>query len=227
MKKQTIITACTFAAMTMATPAIFAVQPAMSNHVCASDAIKKDNRPVESKRLFCSKAVEEQIQRIQQLLKNQKLSWMFTNCFPNTLDTTVHFRKDKKDGKPDTFVYTGDIHAMWLRDSGAQVWPYVQLAPKDEKLRRMIAGVIRRQFKYIGLDPYANAFLDPLDPDPDTHWQTDGTQMRPEVYERKWRSTRSVTPSAWLITPGKRPATPLLSMPKWEKAMKTVYKNVH
>jgi|GEM_PF-4416844 hypothetical protein len=49
MKKQTIITACTFAAMTMATPAIFAVQPAMSNHVCASDAIKKDNRPVESK----------------------------------------------------------------------------------------------------------------------------------------------------------------------------------
>ena len=79
MKKQTIITACTFAAMTMATPAIFAVQPAMSNHVCASDAIKKDNRPVESKRLFCSKAVEEQIQRIQQLLKNQKLSWMFTN----------------------------------------------------------------------------------------------------------------------------------------------------
>ena len=59
MKKQTIITACTFAAMTMATPAIFAVQPAMSNHVCASDAIKKDNRPVESKRLFCSKAVEE------------------------------------------------------------------------------------------------------------------------------------------------------------------------
>ena len=42
---------------------------------------------------------------------------MFTNCFPNTIDTTVHFRKGE-DGKPDTFVYTGDIHAMWLRDSG-------------------------------------------------------------------------------------------------------------
>ena len=97
MKKQTIITACTFAAMTMATPAVFAVQPAMSNHVCASDAIKKDNRPVESKRLFRSKAVEEQIQRIQQLLKNQKLSWMFTNCFPNIVfavlivDNNDHF----------------------------------------------------------------------------------------------------------------------------------------
>lgn len=184
MKKQTIITACTFAAMTMATPAIFAVQPAMSNHVCASDAIKKDNRPVESKRLFCSKAVEEQIQRIQQLLKNQKLSWMFTNCFPNTLDTTVHFRKDKKDGKPDTFVYTGDIHAMWLRDSGAQVWPYVQLANEDKELKTMLAGVINRQFKLINVDPFANAFND--GPIPDGHWKTDLTDMNDEMHERKW-----------------------------------------
>lgn len=184
MKKQTIITACTFAAMTMATPAIFAVQPAMSNHVCASDAIKKDNRPVESKRLFCSKAVEEQIQRIQQLLKNQKLSWMFTNCFPNTQDTTVHFRKDKKDGKPDTFVYTGDIHAMWLRDSGAQVWPYVQLANEDKELKTMLAGVINRQFKLINVDPFANAFND--GPIPDGHWKTDLTDMNDEVHERKW-----------------------------------------
>ena len=82
---------------------------------------------VEKQRLFRSTAVEKEIARVQKLLKNRKLSWMFANCFPNTLDTTVHFRKGS-DGKPDTFVYTGDIHAMWLRDSGAQVWPYVQLA---------------------------------------------------------------------------------------------------
>ena len=62
---------------------------------------------------------------------------MFENCFPNTLDTTVHF-----DGADDTFVYTGDIHAMWLRDSGAQVWPYVQLANEDPELKKMLAGVI-------------------------------------------------------------------------------------
>ena len=144
------------------------------------------NRPAEAERLFTSEAVEAEIARVKGVLTNARLAWMFENCFPNTLDTTVRWTREDEQGRDDTVIYTGDIHAMWLRDSGAQVWPYVQLAPKDEKLRRMIAGVIRRQFKYIGLDPYANAFLDPLDPDPDTHWQTDGTQMRPEVYERKW-----------------------------------------
>lgn len=59
------------------------------------------NRPKEKQRLFRSTAVEKEIVRVQMLLKNRKLSWMFANCFPNTLDTTVHFRKGS-DGKPDT-----------------------------------------------------------------------------------------------------------------------------
>lgn len=62
-------------------------------HVCLADAIQKDNRPEISNRLFRSNAVEKEILRVQKLLKNAKLAWMFTNCFPNTLDTTVHFRK--------------------------------------------------------------------------------------------------------------------------------------
>ena len=165
---------------------------ALPTPVCVSDNTapkvvnySKTNRPAPKKRLFKSKAVDRKIAEVKKMLKNEKLAWMFENCFPNTLDTTVRHRKDA-DGKDDTVVYTGDIHAMWLRDSGAQVWPYVRLAADDAELRAMLAGVIRRQFKCIGLDPYANAFLDPYDPAPDHHWMSDGTQMRPELHERKW-----------------------------------------
>lgn len=144
-----------------------------------------DRRPAVENRNFTSEAVEKKIKETAALLKNEKLRWMFINCFPNTLDTTVYYR-DETDGQEDTFVYTGDIAAMWLRDSGAQVWPYVQLANEDEHLRKMIAGVIRRQFKCINIDPYANAFLDPADPDPNHQWMSDRTKMREELHERKY-----------------------------------------
>lgn len=144
-----------------------------------------DRRPAVEDRNFVSVAVENKINEIAALLTNEKLRWMFINCYPNTLDTTVYYRDDE-DGEEDTFVYTGDIHAMWLRDSGAQVWPYVQLANEDEHLRKMIAGVIRRQFKSIVIDPYANAFLDPEDPNPDHHWMSDNTDMKEELHERKY-----------------------------------------
>lgn len=142
----------------------------------------KANRPVSKNRLFTSLAVEKEIIRIKKALTNPKLAWMFENCFPNTLDTTVRFAK--KDGKPDTSVYTGDIHAMWLRDSGAQVWPYVQLANDDDELKEMLAGVILRQFNSINLDPYANAFY--TDINEVGHWKDDITDMKPGVHERKW-----------------------------------------
>lgn len=141
-----------------------------------------DRRPPVEKRLFRSEAVEMQIARVCGMLENERLRWMFANCFPNTLDTTVHYGEDE-DGNPDTYVYTGDIPAMWLRDSGAQVWPYVQLCGGDRQLQRMIAGVIRRQMKLINIDPYANAFnVSPTG----AHNRTDYPEADPMVFERKW-----------------------------------------
>lgn len=136
-------------------------------------------RPAPENRLFISEAVESKIAEVVSLLENERLAWMFANCFPNTLDTTVH-----PNGEDDTFVYTGDIHAMWLRDSGAQVWPYLRLINQDEDLKKMIAGVILRQFRCIILDPYANAFY--KEADKVGHWASDKTEMRPGVHERKW-----------------------------------------
>lgn len=140
-------------------------------------------RPAERDRLFVSPAVEAKIDNVLSLLVNPKLRRMFANCFPNTLDTTVHFGEDE-DGNFRTFVYTGDIPAMWLRDSGAQVWPYVALAGEDENLRNMLAGVIRCQFSLINLDPYANAFND----GPTGAGENDdtGVKRNPNVFERKW-----------------------------------------
>ncbi|MGH2311227.1 glycoside hydrolase family 125 protein, partial [Enterococcus faecalis] len=73
--------------------------------------------------------------------------------FDNSLLNTV---KGQEDGT--TFFLTGDISAMWLRDSTAQVRPYLVIAKEDVDLAQMIAGLVKRQFLYICIDPYANAF---------------------------------------------------------------------
>jgi len=137
--------------------------------------------PLE-KRKFHSKAVEAAIVAFQANVKNKELGWLFENCFPNTIDTTVDF--EMIDGKPDSYVITGDIDAMWLRDSTAQVWPYLLLIKKDKELQQLITGVINRQTNCILKDPYANAFY--KDVNQVSEWKSDLTKMQPGIHERKW-----------------------------------------
>jgi meiotically up-regulated gene 157 (Mug157) protein len=139
-------------------------------------------RPAPGQRRFQSQAVENVIREFQQQVPDPELGWLFGNCFPNTLDTTV--TPGTLAGRPDTYVITGDIDAMWLRDSSAQVWPYLPLAPQDAALRELIAGVINRQTQCILQDPYANAFY--ADKTKVGEWKTDRTAMQPGVHERKW-----------------------------------------
>ena len=139
-------------------------------------------RPAARLRHFRSRAVENAIAEFGRNVKDPELAWLFNNCFPNTLDTTV--TPGTHAGRPDTFVITGDIDAMWLRDSSAQVWPYLSLLTQDAPLRQLVAGVINRQTRCILQDPYANAFYQ--DPSKVGEWKADQTAMQPGVHERKW-----------------------------------------
>ena len=139
-------------------------------------------RPAPSQRKFVSEAVEAKIAEVKHAIADPELAWLFENCFPNTLDTTVTF--GVRDKRPDTLVVTGDINAMWLRDSTAQVTPYLALARRDNKLKDLIAGVINRQTVCILIDRYANAFSFGAKACP---WGVnDKPPPGPELCERKW-----------------------------------------
>ena len=142
-------------------------------------------RPPRAERCFSSPAVEAEIARVSALIGDPELAWLFANCYPNTLDTAVEL--GMLDGRPDCFVVTGDIPAMWLRDSAAQLWPYLPLAKEDAALQSLFRGAIARQARCILIDPYANAFTrDPGGSTPLSWAKADMTDMKPGVAERKW-----------------------------------------
>ena len=148
-----------------------------------AQAASSKRTPV-SERKFRSAAVEQYIEQTQRQIGDPALAALLGNCYPNTLDTTVE--PGTFEGKPDTAVITGDIAAMWLRDSSAQVWPYLPLAKQDSKLRSLLEGVIRRQARCILIDPYANSFMADLSAPPLEWSRKDKTELKQGVGERKW-----------------------------------------
>lgn len=132
---------------------------------------KKDDRnSLAASRLVC---------RVRNRLKDApRLGAMFEACYGGTLYRAV---KKQKDGT--VFVITGDIPAMWLRDSVCQMKPYLPLAKKDGEIAGLMKGLVRRLFQCICLDPYANAFNET---DNGKGHQTDQTDMKPCLWERKF-----------------------------------------
>ncbi|RYO53647.1 hypothetical protein AA0116_g10505 [Alternaria tenuissima] len=104
---------------------------------------------------------------------------IFENSWPSTLDTTIEWRGwsnttsnlDELEGplmsmKPEelTFVITGDIEAMWLRDSANQLQAYVSVLKKDDSpdsLASLFRGAINLQARYILENAFCNAFQAP------------------------------------------------------------------
>jgi meiotically up-regulated gene 157 (Mug157) protein len=146
-------------------------------------------RPNQSDRKYSSEKVDAEIETLRNKFLDPVLFSIYENCYPNTLDTTVEYDSEKQD----TFVITGDIPAMWLRDSAFQLIPYLKHANDDEKLNKMLQYAIKRQVDSILIDPYANAFnkdelTSPFFSD-NTFKKVNGTQvngMTKKIWERKY-----------------------------------------
>ena len=165
--------------------------------VTAAAPTCQNRRPPPSARRFVSSAIENKIKSVANTLVAQNqttLACVFANTLPNTLDTTVlqHATQPNRT----SFIITGDINAMWLRDSMNQVLPYIPYLTNDHNLKLMVAGLIHQQTKLILADPYANAhnLPDIAGPSPNINDQTTypgfgpsrSNAMVPGIYERKY-----------------------------------------
>lgn len=135
---------------------------------------------------------------LKKKISNLDLAQLFKNTYPNTLDTTIKetacIMNNSTNCHPLTFLVTGDINAMWLRDSANQIMPYLDYIPQDLSLKKMFLGTIYMQAHFISIEPYANAFHPPDNindwslmhqPNPYQH-QPRITDKSPTVYEAKW-----------------------------------------
>ncbi|MBC1649753.1 glycoside hydrolase family 125 protein [Listeria booriae] len=122
--------------------------------------------------------IQTSAEQIKKETNNNKLTEMYTRCMENTLDTTIKIRENGL-----TFILTGDIPAMWLRDSVCQVRPFLFFAAENEEIQSMLVGLSKEQVKLVAIDPYANAFNEIAN---GAGHQADMTDMHPQVWERKY-----------------------------------------
>ncbi|MHB9054894.1 MAG: glycoside hydrolase family 125 protein [Paludibacteraceae bacterium] len=198
----------------------FIIHKSMSFAVPAATSTFPIVRIPKQKRNFTSFAIEKAIEEFKRSVKNKELSWLFENCFPNTLDTTVFYSESK--GRPFTYVITGDIDAMWLRDSSAQVFPYIDFMNEDSNLQKLIAGVINQQSLFILKDPYANSFYN--DDKKNTIWKSDHTEMKPGVHERKYELDSLCYPIRLAYAYWKKTKDTSPFDNHWKKSIETILK---
>lgn len=121
--------------------------------------------------------IKDYLAYMKKQIDNEKIYIMFKNCFLSTIESSVQQENDK------VHIITGDIEAMWLRDSSCQVHHYLPFMKDEETVQKIVRGLIKTQQKYIQIDPYANAFLKDEDVEREYY---DTTIMKPYVWERKF-----------------------------------------
>jgi len=136
------------------------------------------------------KKMREEINKIAEKIADKRVMEMFLKCFYNTLETTTEYLPDGT-----TYVFTGDIPAMWLRDSSVQVTGYLPYVNCDPDVKAMIKGLLKRQFKFVQIDTYSNAFNDV----PHERRHRDATDFsHGNIWERKYEIDSLCYP-LWLL----------------------------
>ena len=161
-------------------------------------------------------AIDRMIDRVRGAFSGEdgRVGQVFENCIGDTLDNTV---KRMEDGS--VYVITGDIPAMWLRDSACQLMPYVRFAAQEPGIREILVKVIETQARCILLDPYANAFTLP---GTTSIWTSDRTAMKPGIWERKYETDSLCHPVNLAWTLWKKAGTAEHFTPAWKRAAERI-----
>lgn len=167
-----------------------------------------------------TRLIQEEILRVQKALSDYpKAQRLFANTYPNTLETTTRFAPATSGDQNRIFVFTGDIPAMWLRDSSCQVMHYLPLCQASKELQGIFEGLIAQQIFCLLTDPYANAF----NPEPNGNcYRVDLTSRHPLVYERKYEVDSLCYPMALGYAYWKETGSVAIFTPDYEKAIEVI-----